>query len=133
MRQISRSATPNLETDWRHSPRNTSTYAEWKRLTSKAACPMFWTSTGCLFVCNRRVARNAGEKQARMLSKTVLLVRRNNVMFRVDMRSKCQVYIKEYKVSKGGVCKKTISFELFFNPIDFIRPMEYNIPSITMF
>ena len=51
--------------------------------------------------------RNADEKQARTPSKTVSSVRRNNVAFRVDMRSKCRVcircfdrkYIGMYKVS----------------------------------
>ena len=58
-------------------------------------------------VCSRRTARNADEKQARTPSKTVSSVRRNNVAFRVDMRSKCRVcircfdrkYIGMYKVS----------------------------------
>ena len=58
-----------------------------------------------------RTARNADEKQARTPSKTVSPVRRNNVAFRVDMRSKCRVciqcfdrnYIREYKVSSKCV------------------------------
>ena len=48
-------------------------------------------SPDCPSVCNRRTARNADEKQARTPSKTVSPVRRNNVEFRVDMRSKYRV------------------------------------------
>ena len=55
---------------------------------------MFWTNPDCPSVCNRRTARNADEKQARTPRKTVLPVRRNNVAFQVDMRSKCRVCIR---------------------------------------
>ena len=30
------------------------TFADWKRPTSKAACPIFWTSPDCPSVCNRQ-------------------------------------------------------------------------------
>ena len=76
------------------------------RHMNKASCPMFWTNSDCPSVCNRLTARNADEKQARTPSKTVSPVRRNNVAFRVDLRSECWVctrcfdhnYIREYKV-----------------------------------
>jgi len=86
----------DLSSDYWKFPRNTLTSSNCKTPMSMVEITIFMKSLDCTSVCDRRTERNAEGKQAKAPSKIVSIVRRNDLAFRVDMRSKYRECIRYF-------------------------------------